>query len=340
MSMRARTIVFVSVILIVNCGSVFAATTPGAPASSADRLPESKCTATNDRSALPGCGCFSAGYVPFFCPPGANGESLSGNSSGDQKISRETEAILQVSERTLREVEEHTNFLEALWKWTTIVSSMVAAGIAVLGIKSIRDLSAAKDRALKVAERADQAANRANDAVKTMEARFDKLSKEMSSNFFVMMGCLSVQGTLDAIASNQARPDDAARGNAAFEEKRETDTYRGVLNVLAPLLEKHDPQDRGVAAYAYDILGFAQFKTGNVSAALESARKSIAFSPKNGTALYNAACYAAKLHLIDTSVGFLERAIEEDQHHLASAKSDPDFDSIRGSAEFTRLVGA
>jgi tetratricopeptide (TPR) repeat protein len=178
-----------------------------------------------------------------------------------------------------------------------------------------------------------------NDAVQTMEARFDKLSKEMSSNFFVMMGCLSVQGLLDAVAAERSRPGNAAGGNSALEE-RETATYKEVLDRLSSLLQKQDPQDRATAAYAYDILGFAQLKTGNVSAALESARKSIAFSPKNDTALYNAACYAAKLHLIDTSVGFLERAIEEDQHHLASAKSDPDFDSIRGSAEFTRLVGA
>ena len=339
MSMRARTITFVGVILTITYGSVFAATTPGAPASSADRLPEPKCTATNDRSVLPGCGCFSAGYVPYFCPPGANGENLPGNSSGDLKVSRETEAILQVSDRTLREVEKHTDFLAALWKWTTIVSSMVAAGIALVGIKSFRDLSAAKDRALKVVERADQAANRANDAVKTMEARFDKLSKEMSSNFFVMMGCLSVQGPLDAMAAERSRPGNAAGGDSALE-KRETAAYKKVLDRISSLLHKQDPQDPATAAYAYDILGFAQFKTGNVSAALESAKKSIAFSPKNDTALYNAACYAAKLHLIDMSVGFLERAIEEDQHHLASARSDPDFDSIRGSAEFTRLVGA
>jgi hypothetical protein len=49
-----------------------------------------------------------------------------------------------------------------------------------------------------------------------------------------MMGCMSVQGTLDAIASERARLGTAARGDAVFE-KRETDTYRGVLNQLSPL---------------------------------------------------------------------------------------------------------
>src|SRR5579863_4192348 len=93
MSMRARTIIIVGVILTITYGIVLAATTPGAPASSTDRLPEPKCTATNDRSVLPGCGC--------FCPPGADGANLSGNSSGESKVSRETEATLQISERTL-----------------------------------------------------------------------------------------------------------------------------------------------------------------------------------------------------------------------------------------------
>ncbi len=339
MSMGARTIIFVGVILTINYGSVFAATTPGAPASSAVRIPEPKCMATNDRSVLPGCGCFSAGHVPFFCPPGTNGENLSGNSSGEPKASRETEAILQISERTLRDVEEHTDFLATLWKWTTIVSSIVAAVIAIFGIKTFRDLSRTKDEALEVAEQANEAVKQANQAVTTMEASFSQLSKEITSNFFVMMGCVSVQGTLDAIASERARLGTAARGNAAFE-KRETDTYRGVLNQLSPLLQKHDPQDPATAAYAYDILGLAQYKTGHVSAAFECAKKSIAFSPKNASALYNAACYAANMHLLDVSVGFLERAIEANQDYLTTAKNDPDFDSIRGSAEFTRLVGA
>ena len=149
---------------------------------------------------------------------------------------------------------------------------------------------------------------------------------------------MSLQSTLDAIASERAKIGTAARGNAAFE-KRETDTYRGVLNQLSPLLQKHDPQDPAIAAYAYDILGLAQYKTGHASAALECAKKSIAFSPKNATALYNAASYAANMHLLDVSVGFLERAIEANQEYLTSARTDPDFDSIRSSAEFIRLVG-
>lgn len=331
--MHTRTIVFVGLILTVNYGSVFAATRPGAPASPADRIPESKCVA-----ALPGCGCFSAGYVQVSCPPAANGENLSGNSSGEPKASRETEAIQQISERTLREVEEHTDFLAALWKWTTVVSSIVAAIIAIFGIKTFADLSSAKDRALKAVDRANEATNQANQAVAAMEARFGQLSKEMTSNFFVMMGCVSVQGTLDAIASERAKLGTAARDNAAFV-KRETDTYRGVLNQISPLLQKQDPRDPATAAYAYDILGLAQYKTGHVSAALESAKKSIGFTSKNASALYNAACYAANMHLIDVSVGFLERAIERNQDYLASAKTDPDFDSIRGSAEFARLVG-
>jgi hypothetical protein len=332
--MRARTIIFVGVVLTIYYGSLFAATTPGTPASSAD--PEPKCTAINDRSVLPGCGCFSAGYVPFFCPPGANGENPSGKSSGDPKVSRETEAILQISERTLRDVEEHTDFLATLWKWMTIVSSVVALVIAGFGIRTVSDLSNAKDKALDAVTTMKTSFSQLSEEMKT---NFSQLSDGMTSNFFVMMGCMSVQGAVDAIASERAKLGSAARGNAAFE-KRETDTYKGVLNQLSPLLQKHHPQDRAVAAYAYDILGLAQYKTGHVSAALESAKTSIAFSPKNATALYNAASYAANMHLLDVCVGFLERAIETNQDYLASAKIDPDFDSIRGSAEFTRLVGA
>jgi tetratricopeptide (TPR) repeat protein len=316
--MRARTIV--GVILAIAYGSSFAA-------ASADHCPpEPKCTAADASGVAPGCGCSS-------------GEKPSGNAPSESKIPAETEALLQVSEHTLRDVEKNTDFLATLWKWTTIASSIVAAVIAIFGIRTFSDLSSAKDKALEVAEQSEQAVKQANQAVTTMEQKFKDLSKEITANFFVMMGCMSVQSLLDAIASEHAAPSTAERPAAASQE-RKTEAYRGVVNQILPLLQKHDPKDRATAAYAYDILGFAQFKTGDASAALKSARKSIEFAPENATALYNAASYAAKLHLVDVSVGFLEHAIERDQKYLASARSDPDFDSIRGSPQFARLVGA
>jgi tetratricopeptide (TPR) repeat protein len=299
--MRARTITFVGVILAIAYGSSF----------------EPKCTAADAGRVAPGCGCSS-------------GEKPSGNASSESKIPSETEALLQVSEHTLRDVEKNTDFLATLWKWTTIASSIVAAVIAIFGIRTFSDLSSAKDKALEVAEQSEQAVKQANQAVTTMEQKFKDLSKEITSNFFVMMGCMSVQSLLDAIASEHAAPSTAGRPDEAYQD---------VVDHILPLLQEHDPKG-ATAAYAYDILGFAQFKTGDASAALKSARKSIEFARENATALYNAASYAAKLHLVDVSVGYLELAIELDQKYLATARSDLDFDPIRGSPEFTRLVGA
>lgn len=245
--------------------------------------------------------------------------------------SPEAEAVVKVAEATLQDVRENTDFLATLWKWTTIIAGIAAAVIGAFGIKSVRDLSKAKDATLEVAKITNEFRIKMQDDI-------EKLSKGITSNHLVMMNCWSLQKDVDDIESERTKLGSTAQDKAAFE-KREADTYSRVVKELTQILHAHNPQDSGVSSFAYDFLGLAQFKTRSVSAALMSVRKALEFKENNATALYNAACYAATLHLIEVSVGFLARAIEQDQDFLSSAKSDPDFDPIRGSAKFTSVVG-
>src|ERR1700691_3379653 len=313
--MRARAMKLMAVALMIIHGNSFGATAADLAAPSADCLSEAKRTAPDDSSVSPRCSSFTA----------------SQNTCCSPKVSPETEGVLKIAEGTLQAVRENTDFLATLWKWTTIVVGFVAAVIAAFGIRTFSDLR-------KVANKYNEDVKRSTRSMIEINTNFARLSKEITSNNIVMQNCLSLQRGVDDIESERIKRSKDAPPDPTFE-KRATDTYRGVVKLLSGMLLEHNPQDPAVASFAYDLLGSAQYKIGNVSLAIESVKKSLEFKGENPTALYNAASYTASIHLVDQSVEFLQRAIEKNQDFLISAKTDSDFDAIRASTRFIGLVG-
>jgi TolA-binding protein len=320
--MRAGIIGIVALTVMMVQGIVVGASTPNLAGPSAAAEP-------NERSVPPRWTC-----IPDMrrCPAMSNDSDGAGKSSGEPKVSPEMESVLKIAEGTLQGVREHTDFLATLWKWSTIVATIAVFVIAGLGITTVRDLRKVRDEAVEVVKQANQ-------SVTEMQSNIDKLSKEITSNFMVIMNCSNLQPAVDDIESQRAKLGAAALTDAAFK-KRESDTYGNVVKQLSTVLREHPPTDPAVASFADDFLGFAEYRMGNVSTALALAKRSLAFKENNATALYNAASYAASLRLLDTSLGFLERAIEQNQNYASIAKTDEDFDPLRGLPKFMVLVGS
>ena len=55
--------------------------------------------------------------------------------------------------------------------------------------------------------------------------------------------------------------------------------------------------------------------------------------------LYNLACAESRLGKTDEAIGHLERAIADQERFRELAKTDTDFDGIRGDERFAALVG-
>jgi hypothetical protein len=304
-------------------GTVVAASPPNLAASSAPCAAQS-----SDGSVQRGWTCI---FDARCCPAAANDRDGPEKSSGEAKISPETETVLKVAEGTLQGVRVHADFLAALWSWTTIAAIILGATFTVLGITSIKDLRKARKKAIKAAKLAKRSKIEA-------QTNFENLSTEIKSNFIVNMNYLFVQPGVNDIESQRAKLGVAAATDAVFKQ-RESATYADVVKRLSDVLDRHPPTDPAVASYAYDLLGYAQYRLGHVSAALEFVKKSLEFKKNNATALYNAASYAARIRLLDQSLGFLERAIERDQDSARSAKTDEDFEPLRALPKFIALVG-
>jgi tetratricopeptide (TPR) repeat protein len=95
---------------------------------------------------------------------------------------------------------------------------------------------------------------------------------------------------------------------------------------------------KGDVSKSWRELGCAWKEKGDPAKALECTVKSVALNP-TGPGYYNLACYHALIGNKSEALEALRAAIFRfDERWLKAAKEDPDFDSIRDSAEFRDLV--
>lgn len=80
------------------------------------------------------------------------------------------------------------------------------------------------------------------------------------------------------------------------------------------------------------------YNAGDFETALEHIQQVLAREPNDVLALFNAACFEARLGRADDALEHLRLAIEADERAIENARTDEDFDSIREDPRFSELV--
>ena len=291
----------------------------------------------HDRSQQLNCCCPSVIKVNQDSNPAT--ENFSNEERWEKRASREVEQVSTLAKITLNDVKEHTDFLAALWKWTTIIWGIIIGGLAIFGIKSISDIYRFKRSVHADIEkdRKDIGDLREKDLEHLREIREEQkqFSKDAHSNHVVMLYVTRVEAWIDTAMELEEK---AKNSGITAEEKinfeaRALDKFKSMRKVLEEVRKKEDVKDAAIAGYAYNLYGYALYKLGDIPNALLAAKRSIEFK-SNSTSLYNAACYAARLELAALSVDYLKRAIELEPTFLTDARTEQDFDKIRHFPEF------
>jgi len=89
---------------------------------------------------------------------------------------------------------------------------------------------------------------------------------------------------------------------------------------------------------AHNNRGLALVRLGNYAEAIAAYQRAVATNPKFATAYYNAACAAALMGDLNGACEWLEKAIQLHAQYRALAHKDPDFNAIRESRRFQRLL--
>ena len=84
---------------------------------------------------------------------------------------------------------------------------------------------------------------------------------------------------------------------------------------------------------------FAYFGTGEYEKAYELLAKTHEERPEVAGVLYNLACAESRTGRTEDAIAHLRKALELGERYREPAKTDPDFDPIRGEAAFRELVG-
>jgi tetratricopeptide (TPR) repeat protein len=80
------------------------------------------------------------------------------------------------------------------------------------------------------------------------------------------------------------------------------------------------------------------YNAGDFETALERVQQILAREPSDVLALFNAACFEARLGRTDDALEHLRLAIEANERAVDQARGDSDFDSIREDPRFKKLV--
>ncbi|MCY7282907.1 MAG: tetratricopeptide repeat protein, partial [Cyanobacteria bacterium CAN_BIN43] len=89
---------------------------------------------------------------------------------------------------------------------------------------------------------------------------------------------------------------------------------------------------------AWENRGLSLSALGRYEEAIASYDRSIAIKPDDASAFYNKACCYGLQNQVELAVDFLQQAIELDPQCKDMAKTDTDFELIRGSDRFQALI--
>jgi tetratricopeptide (TPR) repeat protein len=103
--------------------------------------------------------------------------------------------------------------------------------------------------------------------------------------------------------------------------------------------QRRDPRPALTEPEDFYYAAVLEKNRGNVAEAIEHLNRA---ARKNGGGKVDfllACCYAQQGEL-ETALGHLRKAIEEDQRHRVLARHDRDFDPVREAPEFQKLLSA
>ena len=195
-----------------------------------------------------------------------------------------------------------------------------------------------------------------------LSVRIDELEKRMEK-----LGLLG--GGADAPAPKKAQTlrelsrhtenarKDYDRGVAALQKKKLEEAERHFLDLIQKYPEekelvdrarvyvmvcerqRQDPRPALTEPEDFYYAAVLEKNRGNVHEAIEHAKRA---ARKNGGGRVDfllACCYAQQGDLV-TVLGHLQKAIEEDQRHRVLARHDRDFDPVRETPEFQKLLAS
>jgi tetratricopeptide (TPR) repeat protein len=194
-----------------------------------------------------------------------------------------------------------------------------------------------------------------------LSVRIDELEKRMDK--------LGLTGALDAPAAKKAQTlremskhtenarKDFDRGVSALQKKRGEEAERHFLDLIQKYPEekelvdrarvylticerrRRDPRPALTEPEDFYYAAVLEKNRGNVLEAIEHLKRA---AKKNGGGRVEfllACCYAQQGDL-ETVLGHLQKAIEEDQRHRVLARHDRDFDPVRETPEFQKLLAS
>jgi Tfp pilus assembly protein PilF len=121
---------------------------------------------------------------------------------------------------------------------------------------------------------------------------------------------------------------------------------RGVIHLEQKQLEQAEEAFQRLLAldpeqpHVFVHLAWIHRRTISLDKAIETIRQALLLKPKMPVALYNLACYHAMKGETEEALKLLAEAISLAQEYAALARTDPDFDSIRGLEAFQKLIEA
>jgi len=91
-------------------------------------------------------------------------------------------------------------------------------------------------------------------------------------------------------------------------------------------------------AHVYVHLAWIYRRIASLEKAIETIQRAIELKPSMPIALYNLACYRAVQGQSEQALTLLGKAIGLAKEYRALARSDPDFESVKGSEAFKKLT--
>jgi tetratricopeptide (TPR) repeat protein len=102
---------------------------------------------------------------------------------------------------------------------------------------------------------------------------------------------------------------------------------------VAKLAEMH-PRDSGI----WINLAYIRRRTQSLDAAVETLQRAFDANPRDALAHFNMACYRAVQHRTTEALELLRNAIHLDPKLRTLARAEHDFDQLRKSPEFQKLI--
>ena len=135
-----------------------------------------------------------------------------------------------------------------------------------------------------------------------------------------------------ALALEPNQPQAIAIKSAILWHTNRLDEAEPFIARLAAL----NPRDSGL----WINLAYIRRRTQSLDAAVETLQHAFDANPRDALAHFNMACYRAMQHRTEEALEMLRNALHLDPKLRALARAEHDFDGLRGSPEFEKLVSS